>query len=47
MYVDPKHEAGYLIQRITKGTLRATEAGTDGRNAEDDKYLELHELAVA
>ena len=47
-YVDPKHEAGKLIQRITKGTLRATEAWTDGRYAEDDKYVELdYELAVA
>ena len=35
--VDPKHEAGKVIQRITKGTLRATEARTDGRYAEDDK----------
>ena len=26
LYVDPKHEAGKMIQRITKGTLRATEA---------------------
>ena len=44
----PKHEAGKLIQRITKGTLRATEARTDGRYAEDDKYVELdYELAVA
>ena len=25
-YVDPKHEAGKLNQRITKGVLRATEA---------------------
>ena len=40
-YVDPKHEAGKLIQRITKGTLRATEAWTDGRYAEDDKHVEL------
>ena len=47
-YVDPKHEVGKLIQRITKGTLRATEARTDGRHAEDDKYDELdYELAVA
>ena len=30
-YIDPTHEAGKLIQRITKGTLRATEAWTDGR----------------
>ena len=28
-YIDPTHEAGKLIQRITKGTLRATEAWTD------------------
>ena len=36
------------MQRITKGTLRATEAWTDGRNAEDDKNVQLnHELAVA
>ena len=43
VYVDPKHEAGKLIQRITKGTLRATEA-----HAEDDKDVELdYELAVA
>ena len=27
-YIDPTHEAGKLIQRITKGTLRATEAWT-------------------
>ena len=47
-YVDPKYEAGKLIQRITKGTLRATEAWTDSRYAEDDKYVGLHyELAVA
>ena len=46
-YVDPKHEPGELIQRITKGTPRATEAWTDGRNAED-KYVELdNELAAA
>ena len=46
-YVDPKHEAGKLIQRITKETLRATEAWTDGRHAEHDKYAELvYELAV-
>ena len=44
----PAHEAGKLIQRITKGTLRATEAWTDGRHAEDDKHIELDcELAVA
>ena len=37
-----------MIQRITKGTLRATEAWTDGRYAEDDKHVELdYELAVA
>ena len=38
---------GKLVQRITKGTLSATEAWTDGRHAEDDKYVELDfELAV-
>ena len=37
-----------LSQRITKETLRATEAWTDGRFAEDDKHVELdYELAVA
>ena len=47
-YIDPAHEAGKLIQRITKGTLRATEAWTDSRHAEDDKLVELdYELAVA
>ena len=47
-YIDPTHEAGKLIQRITKGTLRATEAWTDGRHAEDGKHVELdYELAVA
>ena len=47
-YVFPKHEAGNLIQQITKGTLSATEAWTDGRHAEDDKHVELEcELAVA
>ena len=46
-YVDPKHEAGKLIQRITKETLRATGAWTDGRHAEDDKCAELdNEVAV-
>ena len=36
-----------MIQQITKGTLRATEAWTDGRHAVDDKYVELYfELAV-
>ena len=48
MGIDSKHEAGILIQRITKGTLRATEAWTDGRYAEDDKYVEQdYELSVA
>ena len=47
VYVDPKHEAGKLMQRITKGRLRATEAWTDGRYDENDKYAELdHGLAV-
>ena len=47
-FFDPAHEAGKLIQRITKGTLRATEARTDCRHAEDNKDVELdHELAVA
>ena len=47
VFVDPKHEAGEVIQRTTKGTLRETEAWTDGRHAEDDKYIELdYELAV-
>ena len=37
-----------MIQRITKGTLRATEAWGDGRHAEDDQHVELdYELAVA
>ena len=46
-YVDPKHEAGTLTQEITKGTLRATEAWTDGRHTADDKNDELeYELAV-
>ena len=47
-YVDPKHEAGELIQRITKGTVRPTEAWTDGRHAEDGKNVELdYDLVVA
>ena len=47
-YVDPMHEAEKLIQQITKGTLRATEAWTDGRHPSDDMYVELNnELAVA
>ena len=47
-YVDPKHDPGKMIQRITKGTLRATEAWTDGHWAEDDRHVELNcELAVA
>ena len=47
-YIDPKHEAGEWMQRITKGMARATETWTDGRHAEDDKYVELdYELAVA
>ena len=37
-----------MIQRITKGTLSATEAWTDGRHADDDKHVELgNELAVS
>ena len=40
-YVDPKHEAGKLIQQITKGTVWATEAWTDGRHAGDDRHVEL------
>ena len=47
-YFDPMHEFGKLIQWITKGTLKTTEAWIDGSHAVDDKYLELdHELAVA
>ena len=47
-YVDPKHEAVKLTQRITKRTLRAIEAWTDRRYAEDDTNVELDsELAVA
>ena len=34
-YVDSKHEAWILIQQIKNGTLRATEAWTDGRHATD------------
>ena len=35
------------MQQITKETLRATEAWTDGRHAVDDEYVELDsELAV-
>ena len=46
--VGPKHEAGKLIQWITKRALGATEAWTDGRHAEDNRYVELdYELAVA
>ena len=46
--MDQTHEAGKLLQRITKGTLGATEAWTDGRHAEDDKHVEVdYELAVA
>ena len=41
-YVDPKHEAGKLTQQITKGTIRATEAWTVGRHAEN-KYVELED----
>ena len=32
-FLDPKHEAGKLFQRITKGTLRATEAWTDTKTS--------------
>ena len=47
-YVDPKHEGGKLVQLIAQGTLRTTQALTDGRHAVDDKYVELdYELAVA
>ena len=40
---------GKLIQQITKwDSQRETEAWTDGRQAADDKYVELdNELAVA
>ena len=41
VYVDPKHGPEKLIQQITKGTLKSTEAWTDGRHAIDDKYLDL------
>ena len=45
--VDPKQKAGKLKQQITNGTLRATEAWTDG-HAVDDEYVDLdYELAVA
>ena len=47
-YVDPKHEVGMLNPRMTKVTLRATEAWTDGRHAEDGKNVELNfEFVVA
>ena len=37
-----------MMQQITNGTLRATEAWTDGGHAADDMYAELDcELAVA
>ena len=37
-----------MTQQVTRGTLRATEAWTDGRHAADDKHVELnYELAVA
>ena len=37
-----------MIQQITKGTLTAIEAWTDGRHPADDKFVELgYELAVA
>ena len=42
-YVDPKHKAGRLTQQITKGTIRATEAWTGGRHAENNKYVELED----
>ena len=32
--IDQTREAGKLSQRITKGTLQATEAWTDGRHAD-------------
>ena len=36
------------MQQITKGTLRGTEAWTNGRHATDDKFVELDcEMAVA
>ena len=41
-------EAGKLIQQIAKGTLKGTEAWTDGGHAVDDKNVELvFELAAA
>ena len=47
-YIDPTPEAGKLIQQITKGTLRATEAWTDGRHDEDGRHIELdYEVAVS
>ena len=47
-FADPMYEAGKLIQRITKGTLMATEASTDGRHDADDKHVEVDcELAAA
>ena len=42
---DPKHEAGKLIQWITKAALRETE-GTGARHA-DDNHVELDYEAVA
>ena len=39
-YVALKHEAGQLIQRITKGTLRATEAWTDGHAVDEHDELD-------
>ena len=47
-YVDPQHEAEKLIQKMTKGALRATEAWTDDRHAAHDTRVELDsELANA
>ena len=46
-HVDSKHEAGKLIQHITNGALRGTEAWTDARHVEDVKDVELDcELAA-
>ena len=36
-----------MIQRITKGALRATEAWTDGRYAEDDKHVKVTQTELS
>ena len=49
-YIDPKHQAGDLSHRVTKGTATVTEVWTDNGHSEDETFAEIgyeHAVSVA